>query len=517
MNKSSIKKIVILGGGTAGWMTAAALSRFVKSETTEIVLVESAAIGTVGVGEATIPHIRVFNDMLGIDENEFMCRTHATYKLGIRFEGWGGESSDYLHPFGDHGFPIKGIPFHHYWLRARQQAEVEAFDRYSLANVMAAGERFIYPSAKQDSVESTFSYAYHLDAGAYAVFLRDYSEARGVQRVEGEVVSVKLNQDSGFIESLNLGNGEIIAGDFFIDCSGFRARLLGQELKVPFTSWNRWLPCDRAFAMPSELIAAIRPYTRSSAKSAGWCWQIPLQHRMGNGHVFCSSFCSDQQAVDTLLAHVQGKPLADPRRIDFEAGMRYRAWEKNCVAIGLASGFLEPLESTSIYLIQVGIYKLLELLPISSDFELDAKEFNRMVADEYEKIRDFIILHYHLNNRTEGFWQQTANMSVPDSLQHKMQVFKESAVVVEYDAGLFMPPSWLAVYLGQGFFPERTDSRVQQIPPQELLPLIQKIPDHLSSLVEKMPSHMAALQKLSAGERAANYVKPRMSLYGGAL
>lgn len=516
MNKSTIKKIVILGGGTAGWMTAAALSRFVKSETTDIILVESAAIGTVGVGEATIPHIRVFNDMLGIDEDEFMRSTRATYKLGIRFDGWGSESSDYFHPFGDHGFPIKGIPFHHYWLRARKLAEVETFDRYSLANVMAASERFIYPSANQNSVESTFSYAYHLDAGAYARFLRDYSEARGVQRVEGEVVSVTLNQDTGFIQSLNLGDGKILAGDFFIDCSGFRARLLGQELKVPFTSWNRWLPCDRAFAMPSELTADIRPYTRSSAKSAGWCWQIPLQHRMGNGHVFCSSFCTDQQAVDILLAHVQGKPLADPRRIDFEAGMRYQAWEKNCVAIGLASGFLEPLESTSIYLIQVGIYKLLELLPISSDFELDAKEFNRMVSDEYEKIRDFIILHYHLNNRAEGFWQQTATMNIPDSLQHKMEVFKESASVVEYDAGLFMPPSWLAVYFGQGLFPEKIDSRIEQISTHELLPLVQKIPEHLRHLVKKMPSHTAALHALSSGKMAANSVKPRMSLYGGS-
>lgn len=497
-------------------MTAAALSRFVKSETTDIILVESAAIGTVGVGEATIPHIRVFNDMLGIDEDEFMRSTRATYKLGIRFDGWGSESSDYFHPFGDHGFPIKGIPFHHYWLRARKLAEVETFDRYSLANVMAASERFIYPSANQNSVESTFSYAYHLDAGAYARFLRDYSEACGVQRIEGEVVSVTLNQDTGFIQSLNLGDGKILAGDFFIDCSGFRARLLGQELKVPFTSWNRWLPCDRAFAMPSELTADIRPYTRSSAKSAGWCWQIPLQHRMGNGHVFCSSFCTDQQAVDILLTHVQGKPLADPRRIDFEAGMRYHAWEKNCVAIGLASGFLEPLESTSIYLIQVGIYKLLELLPISSDFELDAKEFNRMVSDEYEKIRDFIILHYHLNNRAEGFWQQTATMNIPDSLQHKMEVFKESASVVEYDAGLFMPPSWLAVYFGQGLFPEKIDSRIEQISTHELLPLVQKIPEHLRHLVKKMPSHTAALHALSSGKMATNSVKPRMSLYGGA-
>ncbi|MDZ4263476.1 MAG: tryptophan halogenase family protein, partial [Pseudomonadota bacterium] len=500
---------------TAGWMTAAALSRFINPSATNIVLVESDAIGTVGVGEATIPHIRVFNDMLGIDEHEFMVCTNATYKLGIRFDGWGTAKSDYYHPFGDHGFPIKGIPFHQYWLRARQlsSAHIEPFDRYSLANVMAREERFNFPAADSNLVESTYSYAYHLDASAYARFLRNYSEMNGVRRVEGEVTSVQLNTDTGFIESLMLADGERISGDLFIDCSGFRARLIGQEMQVPFQSWQSWLPCDRALAMPTESAASIVPYTRSSAKPAGWCWQIPLQHRLGNGHVYSSAFCSDEMAAELLLAHVPAKSLAEPKPLRFEAGMRARAWEKNCVAMGLSSGFLEPLESTSIYLIQVGIYKLLELLPARNDFALDAKEFNRLVKDEYEKIRDFIILHYCVNQRPEAFWQYCANMSLPDSLQHKMEIFKQGAQVVEYEAGLFMPPSWLAVYFGQGLFPEKIDSRVQQMAMDEVLPLLKQIPDHLYHVANKMPSHALALRALGRGKK--NDVKPLLSLYGG--
>lgn len=517
MNSSAVKTIVILGGGTAGWMTAAALSRFIDPSLTKIVLVESDAIGTVGVGEATIPHIRVFNDMLGIDEQEFMRCTNATYKLGIRFDGWGSQHSDYYHPFGDHGFAIKGIAFHQYWLRARQLsgAEITPFDQFSLANVIAQQERFAFPSANADLVESTYSYAYHLDASAYARFLRTYSEMRGVVRIEGEVSNVQRDGDSGFIQSLILADATKIDGDFYIDCSGFRARLIGQEMQVSFQSWKSWLPCDRAFAVPTESHATIVPYTRSSAKVAGWCWQIPLQHRMGNGHVFSSAYCTDEMALDALLQHVPGKPLAEPRGLRFEAGMREQAWEKNCVAIGLSSGFLEPLESTSIYLIQVGIYKLLELLPVGNNFSLDAKEFNRLVKNEYEKIRDFIILHYHVNQRPEAFWQYCANMPLPESLQHKLEIFNQGAQVVEYDSGLFMPPSWLAVYLGQGFFPEKIDARIEQLPLNEILPLLKKIPEHLLHVARKMPAHASALEFIASGQGGRCEVNPSLSLYGG--
>lgn len=514
MGKRFLKNIVILGGGTAGWMTAAGLSRFISPLHTKITLVESNAIGTVGVGEATIPHIRVYNEMLGISEQLFMEETKATYKLGIRFKGWGSDTGDYYHPFGDHGYPIKGIPFHHYWLKAKlnSSANLLPFDKYSLANEMARQERFVYPSADANKVESTYSYAYHLDAGAYARLLRNYSESKGVKRIEGEVNSVRLDSDSGHIKSLKLASGEEIEGDFFIDCSGFRGRLIAQALGVPFVSWKSWLPCDRAVALPSSSVMAPVPYTQSSATSAGWCWQIPLKHRIGNGHVYSSAFLSNEEAEQQLLAHLPGSAIASPRLLEFEAGMRARSWEKNCVAIGLSSGFLEPLESTSIYLIQVGIYKLLELLPVSENFLVDSVEFNRLVRDEYEKVRDFIILHYHANQRSEPFWQYCASMVPPDSLQHKMELFKKIGHVVEYETGLFMQPSWLAVYLGQGIIPNKIDYRVS-ILPEDFEELLARIPEQLAKTVAHMPSHFSSLT-ISPQQFKQNYVQPRASLYG---
>lgn len=504
-------RIIILGGGTAGWMTAAALSRFASS-VAQISLVESDAIGTVGVGEATIPHIRVFNDMLGIAEHDFIQATQATFKVGIKFEGWGANDSAYYHPFGDHGFSIKNVGFQHYWLTAKAMADVADFNDFSLANTIAMEERFAYPLANPDKVESTFSYAYHLDASAYAKMLRAYSEERGVTRIEGEVSAVKRNPESGYIQSLLLKNGQEIAGDLFIDCSGFHARLIGKELQVPYISWKDWLPCDRAIAIPSKLRADPVPYTRSTAKSAGWCWQIPLQHRQGNGHVFCSDYLDEQTALDILLEHIASEALAEPRYIRFEAGMRATSWEKNCVAIGLSSGFLEPLESTSIYLIQVGIYKLLELLPVIEDYSMDAYEFNRVVKDEYEKVRDFIILHYWLNHRSEPFWQQCAAMSLPDSLRHKIDVFKHSGEVVEYEQGLFMSPSWLALYLGQGLHPDTLDARLAGLAFSEIKGLVENIPPYLRNIARSMPTHRQALQgkKKDIGEHSA----ARLSLYG---
>jgi tryptophan halogenase len=504
-------RIIILGGGTAGWMTAAALSRFASSAA-QISLVESDAIGTVGVGEATIPHIRVFNDMLGIAEHDFIRATQATFKVGIKFEGWGASDSTYYHPFGDHGFSIKNVAFQHYWLAARASQTVAKFDDFSLANTMAIEERFTYPSANPDKVESTFSYAYHLDASAYAKMLRAYSEERGVKRIEGEVSAVKRDSDSGYIQSLLLKNGQEIAGDLFVDCSGFHARLISKELQVPYVSWKHWLPCDRAIAVPSKLRADPVPYTRSTAKAAGWCWQIPLQHRQGNGHVFCSDYLDEQTALDTLVAHISSELLAEPRHIRFEAGMRAASWEKNCVAIGLSSGFLEPLESTSIYLIQVGIYKLLELLPVTEDYSLEAREFNRVVKDEYEKVRDFIILHYWLNHRSERFWQDCAAMSLPDSLAHKIEVFKNSGEVVEYEQGLFMSPSWLSLYLGQGLYPDTMDSRIARLTTSDVQELLDNIPLYLRNLARSMPTHRQALlgQKKDVGEHSSS----RLSLYG---
>lgn len=503
-----IKTYVILGGGTAGWMTAAAFARFIDSECTRIVLVESESIGTVGVGEATIPHIRVFNDMLGIEESVFMQAVNATYKLGIRFSGWGNSKSDYYHPFGDHGFPINGIGFHHYWLGAKKMgADIESFDSFSMANVLARERRFTYPSSDPDDVLSTFSYAYHLDATAYAKLLRSYAEARGVERVEGEVTSVVTSAETGFIESLVLASGQRIDGELFIDCSGFRSRLLGKELGVEFESWKKWLPCDSALAVPTEGNSEMQPYTHSTAKTAGWCWRIPLVHRVGNGHVFSSEFTSRDEALDELKGNLSGGILKDPALIKFEAGIRKKTWEKNCIAIGLACGFLEPLESTSIYLIEVAILKLLELLPTSNkDYSLEESEFNRQMENEYLKVRDFIILHYTLNQRDEEFWRYCANMELPNSLQEKIDIFSSTAQIVEYDTGLFMPPSWLAVYLGQGLFPANVDSRLAPHKIQEAIEVLKKMPIHLNNVASQIDRHGIDFT-----------VRPpasRMSLYG---
>lgn len=502
-----IKKYVILGGGTAGWMTAAAFARFLHTKSVQIVLIESDVIGTVGVGEATIPHIRAFNDMLGIEESVFMQAVNATYKLGIRFSGWGRSDSDYYHPFGDHGFPIKGIGFHHYWLGAKNAgADIASFDSFSMANVLAREKKFTYPSSDSDDVLSTFSYAYHIDATAYAKFLRSYTEGR-VTRIEGEVVSVAKNIETGFIESLTLASGECIEGDLFIDCSGFRSRLLGQELDIKFQSWKKWLPCDSALAVPTEGNLLQQPYTHSSAKKAGWCWKIPLQHRIGNGHVFSSDFTSRADALDELKNNLSGEMKKDPISIRFEAGVREKTWEKNCIAVGLACGFLEPLESTSIYLIEVAILKILELLPTESkNCLLEEKEFNRQMENEYLKVRDFIILHYAVNQRTEEFWKYCANMSLPDTLQEKIDVFKATAQIVEYDAGLFMPPSWLAVYFGQGLFPANIDSRLTPKSIQEATSLLKEMPAHLNRVVSQID---AQKQKIDGRPPAS-----QMSLYG---
>lgn len=498
---------VILGGGTAGWMTAAAFARFVNSENAKIILIESDSIGTVGVGEATIPHIRVFNDMLGIDEAVFMREVNATYKLGIRFSGWGDSKSDYYHPFGDHGFTINHIPFHHYWLGAKALGlDVGSFDMYSMANVLASREKFTYPSSNPRDVLSTFSYAYHLDAAAYAKLLRSYAEARGVVRIEGEMRSVNRNNMTGYIESLILNSGQQINADFFIDCSGFRSRLLGQELAVEFESWKKWLPCDSALAVPTENTSPTKPYTRSTAKTAGWCWQIPLVHRTGNGHVFCSEFTTKDNAYEELKSQLPGKMLKEPMLIKFEAGIRKKTWEKNCVAIGLACGFLEPLESTSIYLIEVAILKLLELLPVdTTDCSIEEGEFNRQMSDEYVKVRDFIILHYALNNRPEAFWKFCAEMQLPSSLQEKINTFKSTAQVTEYDSGLFRPPSWLAVYFGQGLLPTNLDSRLSTVNIQASVDDVKNYASQLLEAADKIEVHPDKPQR-SPGSK--------MSLYG---
>jgi tryptophan 7-halogenase len=423
MSLMKTKNITIVGGGTAGWMTAAALSRYFRAPQYNIVLIESDAIGTVGVGEATVPHIRYFNNMLGIDEQEFIRETQATYKLGIQFEDWGAKGESYLHPFGSHGYDINGVPFHHYWIKLRQQNGVADFDNFSMAVVAARKKRFSYPLQDGSSPLSTFTYAFHINANAYAAFLRRYAEARDLVRIEGKIQQVTLDA-LGNIASVSLEDGQVVDGDLFIDCSGFRGLLIAGALKVGYESWAQWLLCDRAIAIPSTSDGSLNLYTRAIARQFGWQWQIPLQHRTGNGYVYASQFISDDQACDYLLSQLGNSALAKPNFLRFSPGRRQQSWSHNCVAIGLSSGFLEPLESTSIYLIQIAIMKLLEFFPANEKPTFKRNEFNRQIKNEYEKVRDFIILHYHLNRHDDSeLWKYCANMDLPDELARKNPFF----------------------------------------------------------------------------------------------
>lgn len=504
-------RIIIVGGGTAGWMTAAALTRFLPVDRFRISLIESEQIGTVGVGEATIPHIRQFNALLGIDENDFIRTTKATYKLGIQFTGWGTESSSYMHPFSTVGCDINGLDFHHFWLKAREAGDVADLDEFSPATVAAHAGRFDYP---RENVDIPYGYAFHLDAGRYARSLRDYAEARGANRVEGRVNQVQLDPESGYIESLHLESGQTLAADLFIDCSGFRALLMGEALGVGYDDWSHWLPCDRAVAVPSERQTMPASFTRAAAQSIGWQWRIPLQHRTGNGQVYANAYMTDEQALSALLENLEGEPLAEPNFLRFTAGRRQKSWEKNCIAIGLSSGFLEPLESTSIYLIQVAIMKLLEYFPDRSFAACDAREFNHEMAVEYLRVRDFLILHYKLNQRTDSdFWRDCQAMSIPDELERKIRLFKEAGRLEHYEQGLFIAPSWMTVYLGQGLVPDRYDARLTGYSSAQIQTYLERMRRGIAADVESMPTHSEAIQRALVS-RPSRYPVPGFSFYG---
>jgi tryptophan 7-halogenase len=458
MNELAIRKIVIVGGGTAGWMTAAAFARvFGAMPGLEIELIESDAIGTIGVGEATIPDICLFNDLLGIDENEFVRETGATYKLGIEFVDWTRLGHSYVHPFGRFGLDMMGIEFHHFWLKGRALGDGSLLDTYSIAAVAGKAGRFMWPRADQpNSPLSKFSYAFQFDAGRYARFLRSRAEAEGVKRTEGRITQVEQDPASGFVTAVVLENGTRVSSDLFIDCSGFRALLIGETLGVGFEDWTPWLPCDRAVAIPcsypaGSVGAESEPLTRSTARPAGWQWRIPLQHRIGNGHVYSSLHMSADEATALLLANLDGEPLADPSHIRFSAGYRQRAWEKNVVALGLAGGFLEPLESTAIHLVQSGIARLMSLFPTREFRAQEIDRFNRESIKAYLEIRDFLVLHYQATERDDSpFWKHCRHLEAPPGLAEKLTMFRSSGRVFREDNELFTETSWLAVMVGQG-------------------------------------------------------------------
>jgi len=493
-NPDRLRSIAIIGGGSAGWMTAAALANAV-GRNIAVTLVESEEIGTVGVGEATIPPIKSFNAQLGIGEAEFVTATNASFKLGIEFVGWGTSDSRYFHPFGTHGADFDRVGLHHYWLREHLNGDPTPFDDCSMCKALARDNRFGPPVDNPRDVRSTHAYAYHFDAGLYARLLRRYAEARGVVRVEGRVVDVAREPASGNIAHVRLADGREVAADFFVDCSGFAALLIERTLGAGHEDWTHWLPCDRAVVMPCANAPSLTPYTRATAHRAGWQWRIPLQSRQGNGHVYCSSHIGDDEAAAVLRATLDGAPLGEPRLLKFKAGRRKRAWSHNCVSIGLASGFLEPLESTSLHLVQTSIERLLLLLPDRHHDPLNAEEFNRATINEVERIRDFLILHYHANRRPEPFWRACAAMPIPDELAYKIKHFTAHARLVSPHDELFRNASWLAAYLGQGVIPLSYDQLADARPHVDGAGQLRKLRELMRAAAETFPTHDAYIAR----------------------
>ncbi|MEM1411940.1 MAG: tryptophan halogenase family protein [Pseudomonadota bacterium] len=499
-----IKKVVIIGGGTAGWMTAAALSSTLSRAHIDVHLVESEAIGIVGVGEATLPHLRHFNRIIGIDEAEFMAATRATFKLGIEFVDWGRIGDAYLHPFGAFGIERNGVGFHHLWRKFQHEPATGPIGDYSLPVVAARDARFDIPSEDPRSVASTYGYAYQFDATRYAPFLRAHAEQRSARRTEGRVTAVERDPESGDILAVRLDNDLRIEGDLFVDCSGFRGLLIEEALETGYEEWTDWLPCDRAIAMQCEGVGPLLPYTRASADRAGWRWRIPLQHRVGNGHVFSSAFMDEDQARDRLLATLEGPALTEPRTLRFTTGKRRRMWNHNCVAVGLAGGFLEPLESTSIYLVQAAITNLVELLPPDRQYAAERAEYNRILDNEFLRVRDFLILHYHATTRDDSpFWNHVRTMAIPDSLAEKIEGFRHAGRVAEYHQGLFLEASWLAVYLGQGIVPQAWDQRLENVDEDTLREELRNLRQQVQAAARAMPDHEAFLNNHCARGKAA--------------
>jgi tryptophan halogenase len=485
-----LKTITIVGGGTAGWMTAAMLSKlFVRGY--DIRLIESEEIGTIGVGEATIPAIRDYNRLAGLDEIEMIRATQASFKLGIEFRNWKAPGESYVHGFGKIGNDIWWLHAHQLWLKARAMGKARHFDDYALNCVAARRDKFCFPDPRNPgSPISGLDYAYHFDASLYAAWLRRQSEARGVTRIEGRITDVQLNGENGHVDHVVLADGRTVGGDLFVDCSGMRGLLISGALGVGFEDWSHWLLNDRALAVPCESVEVLTPYTRSTAHGSGWQWRIPLQHRIGNGHVYSSAHISDDEAASVLLANLDGKPLADPRPVRFTPGKRHRAWEKNVVAIGLASGFLEPLESTSIHLIQTGILRLVALFPGLGFNAADVAEYNRQTDFEYHDVRDFIVAHYKVTDREDTpYWAYLKHMSVPDSLAERLALFQSSGrFFVHGKAELFREESWVQVLIGQGM-QMRYDPMVDMIAEDQMLAFLDHVVEVIGDVAEAMPTH----------------------------
>jgi tryptophan halogenase len=485
-----LRRILIAGGGSSGWMTAALFARLFQG-LYDVVLVESAEIGTIGVGEATIPAIKKYNELLGLDENEFITRTQGTFKLGIQFNGWLNGQDSYIHGFGVIGQDWEWLRMHHYWLKAHELGRAGDFADYSINTAAALKNKFLRSQPNMaDSPLAHIAHAFQFDAALFAKFLSGYAQDRGVRRREGKIVDVTLRPDDGFIQSVTMADGEVIEADLFIDCSGFRGLFINQALGVEFEDWSHWLPCNRAIAVPCERSEDFTPYTRSTAHGAGWQWRIPLQHRTGNGHVFSARFMDDAEAERILLANIDGKPLADPFKVDFKAGKRRQLWHKNCVAVGLAGGFLEPLESTSLHLVQSGIIRLVRLLPDGGFNPANVAEFNRQSDFEYERIRDFIILHYKATTRADTpFWDYCRTMELPETLQRKIDLWMANGRIFREDEELFSEESWIQVFLGQGMIPRGYDPLVQIKSDVQIAQFLGNIQSVIGKCVDVMPSH----------------------------
>jgi len=497
-----IRKVVIVGGGTAGWMAAAAMTKIFGKTDMKIQLVESDQIGTIGVGEATIPQIVLFNRLLGLDENEFVKSTNATFKLGIEFVNWTRIGDSYIHSFGNFGPPMEGVSFHHFWLQQHQAGYPHDLSKFSLEAIAAYRGKFMRPvPGAKNSPLGQIAYAFQFDAILYAQFLRKFAEARGAIRTEGMIVNTVLNAETGFVEAVELKSGQKIEGDLFIDCSGLRGVLIEQALETGYDDWREWLPCDRAIAVPCEREGPATPYTRSTAHKAGWQWRIPLQHRTGNGHVYCSDYISDDEATSVLLNNLEGPTLRDPFFLKYVTGRRKQAWNKNVVALGLSSGFLEPLESTSIHLIQTGIARLMTYFPCRNFEQADIDEYNRLTRIEFEYIRDFLVLHYRQTERTDSaFWRHCQNLPMTEHLKRKIALYQANGRIYREKDELFTEDSWLAVMHGQGLKPRGHHPVVTGLGNNEVHKRLEEIRAVMNASADHMPDHMEFIRENCAAD-----------------